>query len=96
MFYFQSPSGHSNSCPKHGNITNKTLSSINPLSTLNNATSNALNLSSEVQGNVTTSGTVHSSNNKTNNCGKNTQQDTKEILKNYRERAICIVSGNKI
>ena len=25
--------------------------------------------------------------------GKSKQQDTKEILKGYRERAICIVSG---
>ena len=83
---------------KHGNVTNKTLSSINPLSTLGtNTTTNALNLSNEVQGNITTSGPgLHTSNNKSNSCGKNTQQDTKEILKNYRERAICIVSRNKI
>ena len=76
---------HHSSCPKHGHIN---LEVINSSVSANNASlSNGQAGAGGDQGGPTSqSGTSQSRRVPT------LQQDTKEILKNYRERAICIVS----
>ena len=73
---------HHSSCPKHGHVN---LEAINASSSANDLTLN----NGHVGGGDAPASQVSTSQQRRH---ASLQQDTKEILKNYRERAICIVS----